>query len=73
MLLAELIAFCTQPAYVYAHKWEVGDVLLWDQRAVMHRGTPWPHDEPRKLRSLCASACESDGLPDLRIQAAEGI
>lgn len=66
-LLAELTEFCTQPRFVYAHDWQVGDVLLWDQRAVMHRGTPWPYDQPRKLSSICCSAQDSDGLPSLRM------
>ena len=39
-LLVELMAFCTQRAFTYAHQWRPGDVLLWDQRAVLHRGTP---------------------------------
>ncbi|MEM6940643.1 MAG: TauD/TfdA family dioxygenase [Pseudomonadota bacterium] len=63
VLLDELIAFCTQSQFVYAHSWSVGDVLLWDQRAVMHRGTPWPYAQPRKLASLCASVRPEDGLP----------
>lgn len=66
-LLADLIAFCTQPRFVYSHAWAVGDVLLWDQRAVLHRGTPWPWDQPRKLASLCASVRESDGLAAMRM------
>lgn len=65
-LLAELIAFCTQPHYVYSHDWRVGDVLIWDQRAAMHRGTPWPGDQPRKLTSICCSAQDSDGLGEMR-------
>ena len=66
-LLAELTDFCTQPRYVYAHRWQVGDVLLWDQRAVMHRGTPWPYEQPRKLSSICSSVREADGLAAMRI------
>ncbi len=65
-ILDELIAFCTQEPFVYAHRWSVGDVLLWDQRAVLHRGTPWPHDQPRKLASLCVSARPEDGLARMR-------
>jgi len=72
-LLAELTAFCTQPQFVYAHQWAVGDVLLWDQRAVMHRGRPWPYDRPRKLASLCASVRDSDGLPQMRPTGMEGV
>lgn len=66
-LLDELITFCTQPVFVYAHNWSEGDVLIWDQRAVMHRGTPWPYDQPRKLASLCASVRPSDGLAEMRL------
>jgi alpha-ketoglutarate-dependent 2,4-dichlorophenoxyacetate dioxygenase len=65
-LLDELVAFCTQPEFVYSHNWSVGDVMLWDQRAVMHRGTPWPYEEPRKLDSTCSSVRDSDGLSDMR-------
>lgn len=66
-LLDDLITFCTQDQFVYSHKWLVGDVLMWDQRAVMHRGTPWPYEQPRKLSSICSSAQEQDGLASIRI------
>ena len=66
-ILAELTAFCTQPEYVYSHPWQIGDVLMWDQRAVLHRGTPWPYEEPRKLTSTCSSVRESDGLDQMRM------
>lgn len=62
----QLIADCTSPTYVYAHQWQVGDVLIWDQRAVMHRGTPWPYDQPRKLASICSSVTDADGLRAMR-------
>lgn len=68
-LLEELLDFCTQPRFVYSHDWTVGDVLIWDQRAVLHRGTPWPYDQPRTLSSLCTSATEADGLEDMRLSA----
>ncbi|MCP9482875.1 TauD/TfdA family dioxygenase [Shimia sp. CNT1-13L.2] len=69
-LLEELTAYCTQPRFVYSHNWNVGDVLMWDQRAVMHRGTPWPYEEPRKLSSICSSAQARDGLDTIRMDAA---
>ena len=67
-LIDELTAFCTQPRFVYSHRWQVGDVLLWDQRAVLHRGTPWPYDQPRKLTSICSSVRDSDGLAAMRVE-----
>jgi alpha-ketoglutarate-dependent 2,4-dichlorophenoxyacetate dioxygenase len=61
-LIDELTSFITQKRYVYSHKWQVGDVLIWDQRAVLHRATPWNYDEPRKLSSICVSLQAEDGL-----------
>ena len=66
-ILDELITFCTQPQFVYSHIWQVGDVLIWDQRAVLHRGTPWPYEQPRVLSSLCASVTEADGIDSMRM------
>ncbi len=38
-LLDELIAFATQPRFVYIHKWNLGDLVIWDNRSTMHRAT----------------------------------
>ena len=65
-LIDELTAFVTQDRYVYRHKWQTGDVLIWDQRAVLHRATPWDYDQPRKLSSLCVSMSDQDGLDAMR-------
>ncbi len=65
-LIDALTSFITQPAYVYSHKWRVGDVLIWDQRAVLHRATPWDYSQPRKLSSLCVSLRDEDGLDLMR-------
>jgi alpha-ketoglutarate-dependent 2,4-dichlorophenoxyacetate dioxygenase len=40
-LLRELMAFATQPRFVYSHAWRVGDVVIWDNLATMHRATPF--------------------------------
>jgi alpha-ketoglutarate-dependent 2,4-dichlorophenoxyacetate dioxygenase len=40
-LLAELIAFATQPRFVYVHKWQLGELVIWDNRCTMHRATPF--------------------------------
>lgn len=66
-LIDELVAYCTQPEFVYSHQWSVGDVLIWDQRAVLHRGTPWPYEQPRVLSSICSSATDADALGSMRI------
>ncbi|WP_299722732.1 TauD/TfdA family dioxygenase [uncultured Tateyamaria sp.] len=66
-LIDELIGWVTQPPYVYTHHWQVGDVLIWDQRAVLHRGTPWNYKKPRVLSSICVSATTSDGVDAMRL------
>ena len=40
-LIAELIADATKETCTYLHCWRKGDVVLWDNRASMHRGRPW--------------------------------
>ncbi len=41
LLLRELIEHATQPEFVYRHSWRVGDFVIWDNRATMHRGRPF--------------------------------
>jgi alpha-ketoglutarate-dependent 2,4-dichlorophenoxyacetate dioxygenase len=65
-LIKQLLEFATQPDYVYSHNWAIGDVLIWDERATLHRGRPWPYDDERTLTSLCVTASETDGLDAMR-------
>lgn len=37
-LIEELARHATQDRFVYYHRWRIGDVLMWDERATMHRG-----------------------------------
>ena len=48
--LRDLIEHATQREFVYSHTWRVGDLVMWDNRQVMHRGRPFPPDEPRDVR-----------------------
>jgi alpha-ketoglutarate-dependent 2,4-dichlorophenoxyacetate dioxygenase len=48
--LKDLIEHATQRQFVYAHAWRVGDLVMWDNRCTMHRGRPFPVDEPRDVR-----------------------
>jgi alpha-ketoglutarate-dependent taurine dioxygenase len=36
-LIGELMAHATQPKYEYRHKWRDGDMVIWDNRSVMHQ------------------------------------
>jgi taurine dioxygenase len=44
-LIDELEAFATRPGQVYSHRWQAGDVLVWDNRCTLHRATPFAFDE----------------------------
>ncbi len=50
LLLRELIEHATQPRFVYRHQWQVGDLVIWDNRATMHRARPF--DDARYRREL---------------------
>ena len=65
-LIEALMAAVTGPEAIYSHRWRVGDVLIWDQRAIMHRGTAWNFEEERTLASFVSSARESDGIASAR-------
>jgi alpha-ketoglutarate-dependent 2,4-dichlorophenoxyacetate dioxygenase len=73
-LLGELMAAATAPGLSYVHTWRKGDVVMWDNRATMHRGRPWPANEPRYMVRTTISASAADGLESMRApprQAAE--
>jgi alpha-ketoglutarate-dependent 2,4-dichlorophenoxyacetate dioxygenase len=50
LLLVDLNAHATQQRFVYSHTWQVGDVVIWDNRCTMHRGRPHDERQPRDLR-----------------------
>lgn len=54
-LIDELMAFATEPRFVYAHKWRLGDVLIWDNLATMHRATPF--DDRLYRRDMRRTTC----------------
>ena len=48
-LIEELAEFAGRPEFVYAHRWETDDVVLWDNRCTMHRVTPYDARERRVM------------------------
>ena len=50
LLLRDLTEHATQPRFVYRHGWRVGDLVIWDNLATMHRGRPF--DDAKHRREL---------------------
>jgi alpha-ketoglutarate-dependent 2,4-dichlorophenoxyacetate dioxygenase len=58
-LLRELLAAATRPELIYTHRWAPGDLVMWYNRAVLHRGRPW--DESRYRRVMHRTTVAGDG------------
>ena len=48
-LLRELREAATRPDLVYTHRWRVGDLVMWDNRCMLHRGRPWDESRHRRV------------------------
>ncbi|MEM6984913.1 MAG: TauD/TfdA family dioxygenase [Pseudomonadota bacterium] len=66
-LIDDVVDTLTRDSAVFSHAWQVGDVLIWDERATLHRGMPWPFDQARTLASICIAAGARDGLDAVRV------
>ena len=49
-LLRQLTADACQPPRLFRHRWRRGDLAVWDNRCVLHRGHPWPFAERRVMK-----------------------
>jgi len=49
-LLDEIYALATQPRFVYRHRWQVGDVVMWDNGFTMHRREPFDPEARRLMK-----------------------
>jgi alpha-ketoglutarate-dependent 2,4-dichlorophenoxyacetate dioxygenase len=65
-LIAALTDAATAPGASYTHIWRQGDVVMWDNRATLHRGRPWPAHEARLMVRTTVSATDADGLQSVR-------
>ena len=53
LMLRELIEHATQPQFVYRHRWTEQDLVIWDNRATMHRARPFEDlQHVRELRRV---------------------
>ena len=60
-LLADLTDQAGQPPRTYKHAWKPGDLVMWDNRCVLHRGHRWPGDQPR---TMVRTTVAGDGMDD---------
>jgi alpha-ketoglutarate-dependent 2,4-dichlorophenoxyacetate dioxygenase len=58
-LLDELLAHTTRPECVYHHGWRQWDLVMWDNRCVLHRGRPW--DAARYARVMRRTTLAGEG------------
>ncbi len=72
-LLAKLLEDACQPPRVYKHSWQVGDLVVWDNRCLMHRACPYDAGHARVLRGSRISGDPATELaptyPDARAAA----
>ena len=66
-LIDRLVAHATQRQFVYTHRWRRHDLVMWDDRCTMHRGTDyddlrWTRDMHRATVSDVANTCEQEGV-----------
>lgn len=55
MVLRDLLDHATQREFVYVHQWQVGDLVIWDNRCTMHRGRAYDESYKRDLRRVTIS------------------
>jgi alpha-ketoglutarate-dependent 2,4-dichlorophenoxyacetate dioxygenase len=68
MLLMDLLEHATQRQFVYTHRWQVGDLVMWDNTATIHRGRYFDLSARRELRR--ATTREVDTSPEAALIAA---
>jgi alpha-ketoglutarate-dependent 2,4-dichlorophenoxyacetate dioxygenase len=58
-LLDDLLVHTTRPECVFQHRWTQWDLVMWDNRCVLHRGRPW--DSARHKRVMHRTTVAGDG------------
>jgi alpha-ketoglutarate-dependent taurine dioxygenase len=61
-LIEILIAHITQPRTVYTHRWHQGDLVMWDNRAVLHTASLFDHTRYQRLMYRTTVAGNAPGL-----------
>lgn len=61
MLIMDLIEHATQREFVYQHQWQVGDLVMWDNTATIHRGRYYDFAQRRELRRATTEEVTAGG------------
>ncbi len=62
LLIRDLMEHATQRRFTYAHRWQVGDLVIWDNRCTLHRGRPYADGtHKRDLRRVTTQDLDSVG------------
>jgi len=64
-LLRDLLQRATQPERVYTHRWQPGDLVMWDNRCVLHRGRPWDESAYRRVMHRTTVAGQDPVVPEV--------
>lgn len=64
-LIRDLLTRATAPEMVYTHRWQPGDLVMWDNRCVLHRGRPWNESRYRRVMHRTTVAGEGPTAADV--------
>lgn len=65
--LDELTTFACQPPRTWTHRWQAGDVVVWDNRSVLHRARPYDH---REVRVMLHTRIQGETASEMALNAA---
>jgi len=72
-LLRDLLERATTSERVYTHRWRAGDLVMWDNRCVLHRGRPWDENRYRRVMhrtTVTGAGPTADDVPGIRVAPA---
>jgi alpha-ketoglutarate-dependent 2,4-dichlorophenoxyacetate dioxygenase len=72
-LIRDLLERATAPELVYTHRWRPSDLVMWDNRCVLHRGRPWNESRYRRIMHRTTVAGEgptADEVADIKVAPA---